>query len=103
MQASLPADLVPVGTTTLVLGTAGSCAAFLAIGQALFQTRLSSMLSGVVPADMVAAIASAGATNLRSVVSLEQLPTVLRVYSMAVTEVFVCTYIFNGLLLSWLG
>jgi hypothetical protein len=72
-----------------LFGTSASCAAFLAIGQAVFESQLSKYLSAVVPTATVDAIILLGATNIRSVVSLEQLPVVLLAYSKAVTQVFV--------------
>jgi hypothetical protein len=89
MQASLPTEMVPIGVTTLLFGTSAGCAAFLAIGQAVFESQLSKHLSAVVPTATVDAIILLGATNIRSVVSLEQLPFVLLAYSKAVTQVFV--------------
>ena len=89
MQASLPTELVPIGVTTLLFGTSASCAASLAIGQAVFESQLTKYLTKVIPTATVEAVISAGATNFRSVVSLEQLPLVLHAYSKSVTEVFV--------------
>ena len=93
MQASLPTELVPIGVTTLLFGTSVSCAAFLAIGQAVFESQLSKYLSGVVPTATAEAIISVGATDIRSVVSLEQLPFVLLAYSKAITQVFVSLFL----------
>ena len=64
---------------------------FLAVGQAVFQERLTSELYQVVPTDVVNAVISVGATRIRSVVSPQDLAVVLRAYSSAVTQVFVCT------------
>ncbi|KAI1114207.1 major facilitator superfamily domain-containing protein [Nemania sp. NC0429] len=88
MQASLPADIVPLGATTLLTVISFSCAIFLAIGQAIFQRGLISNLSLVVSADTVQGIISGGATNIPSFVSPSVLPLVLQQYSKAVTQVF---------------
>lgn len=88
MQASLPADLVPIGATTLLFGISTSCAVFLAIGDAVFQQRLHLNLENVVSEDVTNAVISAGATKIRSIVSADELPAVLRAYSKAVTQVF---------------
>lgn len=88
MQASLPPELVPIGATTLLFGISASCAVFLAIGQAVFQGRLTKELAQVVSADIVTEVLSVGATNIRSVVSAQDLPAVLRAYSKAVTQVW---------------
>ena len=90
MQASLPQDLVPIGATTLLAGISTSCAIFLSIGQTLFNARLSTDLSHVVPADVVTRVVSVGATSVRSVVGANDLPAVLQAYSKTVTQVFVC-------------
>lgn len=91
MQASLPADLVPIGATTLLFGISTSCSVFLAIGEAVFQQRLQVNLENVVSRDVTNAVISAGATQIRSIVSADELPVVLRAYSKAVTQVFVRT------------
>ncbi|PQE28116.1 Major facilitator superfamily domain general substrate transporter protein [Rutstroemia sp. NJR-2017a BBW] len=88
MQASLPADLVPIGATTLLFGISMSCAVFLAIGQAVFQQRLQIDLENVVSQNVTRAVISAGATRIRSIVSADELPAVLQAYSKAVTQVF---------------
>ncbi|KAM0798244.1 hypothetical protein BDR22DRAFT_913968 [Usnea florida] len=88
MQASLPQDLVPIGATTLLFGISTSCAIFLSIGQTLFNSRLSTNLSQVVPPDIARKVMSVGATNVRSVVSSGDLTAVLQAYSNAVTQIF---------------
>ena len=90
MQASFPQDLVPIGASTLLFGISTSCAVFLAIGQTLFNTRLSISPSRVVPADVVTRVVSVGATSVRLAVGANEIPAVLQVYSKAVTQVFVC-------------
>lgn len=47
MQASLPQDLVPLGSSTLLTVISASCSIFTAIGQAVFQRRLQVDLAGV--------------------------------------------------------
>lgn len=73
----------------LPFGMSTSCAIFLAAGQSVFQERLAHDVSHVVPEDTVNAILSVGATQIRSVISPQQIVTVTRSYSSAVTEVFV--------------
>ncbi|KAF2478181.1 MFS general substrate transporter [Lindgomyces ingoldianus] len=87
-QASLPQDLVPIGATTLLFGISASCAVFLAVGQAVFQERLMNDLSQVVSEKVVKDVISVGATQVREVVSAQDLPVVLNAYSKAVTQVF---------------
>ena len=90
MQASLPQDLVPIGATTLLSGNSTSCAVFLSISQALYNNRLSTNLSQIIPPELASKVISVGATNVRSVVSRGDLTAVLQAYSNAVAEVFVC-------------
>ena len=90
VQATLPKDLVPIGATTLLFGMSTSCAVFLAVGQAVFQDRLSSELSQVVPSSVVKEIISVGATQIHTVVNTQDVAGVINAYSDAVAQVFVC-------------
>lgn len=86
VQASLPPGLVPVGDNTLLFGMSISCAVFLTACQSVFQERLVHHLARVVPADTVKEVLSVGTIQILSVVSLQQIMTVIRTYSSAVTE-----------------
>ncbi|KAH4161849.1 hypothetical protein HBI04_127330 [Parastagonospora nodorum] len=88
MQASLPKDLVPLGATNLLMVISTSCAIFLAIGQAVFQGRLATNLAEIVSPDIAEKVVSVGVTRFRDVVSLVDLPGVLRAYSDSATDVF---------------
>ncbi|KAJ8133036.1 hypothetical protein O1611_g589 [Lasiodiplodia mahajangana] len=88
MQASLPQDLVPIGTSTLLAGISTSCAVFNAVAQAVFQQRIQVNLDGIVSPDTVTAIINAGALNYPSLVDPETLPLVIRAYSKAITQLF---------------
>ena len=90
VQATLPKELVPIGATTLLFGMSTSCAVFLAVGQAVFQSRLSSELLQVLPTSVVNEIISVGATQIRTVTSMQNFAAVIHAYSEAVTQVFVC-------------
>ncbi|KAF7863966.1 hypothetical protein EAF04_006931 [Stromatinia cepivora] len=87
LQASLPAELVPIGATTLLFGISTSCAVFLAIGQAVFQECLQTNLSEVVSPDVVNAVISVGANSFWTVVSKADLQAVIRAYSDSATQV----------------
>lgn len=103
MQSSLPQDLVPLGSSTLLSVISTSCAIFLAIGQTVFQGRLQANLSTVVSNDVVDEIINSGVTKVGSLVDASELPTVIQKYSLSVTQVFVsicpipfmshCTYV----------
>ncbi|KAL2020338.1 hypothetical protein VTK56DRAFT_8566 [Thermocarpiscus australiensis] len=88
MQASLPQDLVPVGSSTLLAIISTSCAIFMAVGQAVFQRQLTKNLGGVVDDAMVERIIDSGVTSVREVVSPAQLREVIDKYSLSVTQVF---------------
>ncbi|KAF1964989.1 MFS general substrate transporter [Bimuria novae-zelandiae CBS 107.79] len=65
------------------------CAIFLAVGQAVFEDRLSVNLSKVVDPDVISRVIEAGASNVREAVGDSDLPAVLDAYNTAVTQVFV--------------
>ncbi|KAI8966713.1 major facilitator superfamily domain-containing protein [Daldinia sp. FL1419] len=88
MQASLPKSIVPLGASTLLLIISTSCAIFLAVGQAVFDTALRSTLAPILPPDAVEVVLSVGATDVRSVVDASDLPAVISAYSKAITQVF---------------
>ncbi|KAJ5921345.1 MFS general substrate transporter [Penicillium verhagenii] len=90
-QASLPAELVPLGATSLLFMISASCAIFLAIGDAIFEAQLRKHLNGVVSATLVEEVISTGATHVRSVIPDESLSVVIAAYSKAVTQVFYLT------------
>lgn len=89
MQTSLPPDLVPTGSSNLLMFVSTSCSVFLALGQVIFQKGLVTRLSDVVTPDLAGAVISAGATNFRSVVPASDLPAVVEAYGKSCTEVFV--------------
>ncbi|KAI0889803.1 major facilitator superfamily domain-containing protein [Annulohypoxylon maeteangense] len=88
MQASLPKELVPIGATTLLTIISTSCSVFLAVGQTVFQSALRINLAPIVSSNTIDAIISAGATNVGSVVDAQDLPSVIKAYGKAVTQVF---------------
>ncbi|KAI1183938.1 MFS general substrate transporter [Nemania serpens] len=88
MQSSLPQDLVALGSSTLLSIISMSCAIFIAIGQAIFQRQLQNNLGSVVGGDVVKDIINSGVTDLSSLVSASDLPTVIQKYSLSVTQVF---------------
>jgi hypothetical protein len=94
MQSSLPPELVPTGSSNLLMFVSTSCSIFLAIGQAIFQKRLEVNLSAILPSTLVEEIVSAGATNFQSLVPPSvNLSSVVEAYSRSITQVFVS----NGL------
>ncbi|XXH01735.1 hypothetical protein Hte_008096 [Hypoxylon texense] len=92
MQSSLPQDLVPLGSSTLLSVISTSCAIYLAIGQTVFQGRLQTNLGTVVSNDVVEEIINSGVTSVRSLIDASELPMVIQKYSLSVTQVFVSTF-----------
>ncbi|PWY71323.1 MFS general substrate transporter [Aspergillus eucalypticola CBS 122712] len=91
VRASVPQDLVPVGAITLLFVNSGSCAIFLAIGEAVFQTQLKNKLADIASAMVANEVISAGASGWRSFVPSTETLVVISVYSSAVTRVFYLT------------
>ena len=88
MQSSLKSDLVPIGSTTLVFGMSVSCAVFLAVGQAIFQSRLLQNLEMAFSEQDAHAIISAGASQAQYFGSSSN-HAVANAYSNAIADVFV--------------
>lgn len=91
MQSSLPQELVPIGSSTLLAIISISCAIFMAIGQTVFNERLKINLATTISQEAVNQIINSGVTSLRSLVSASDLPAVIKEYSRAVTQVWVST------------
>ncbi|KAH6843332.1 hypothetical protein B0I37DRAFT_357300 [Chaetomium sp. MPI-CAGE-AT-0009] len=88
MQSSLPQDLVPLGSSTLLAVISTSCSIFMAIGQAVFQRQLLVNLSGVIPSRLVQDLIDSGVTSVSSHVDAPELVAVIEKYSLSVTQVF---------------
>ncbi|KAI1145158.1 hypothetical protein F4825DRAFT_457795 [Nemania diffusa] len=89
MQTSLPPELAPTGSSNLLMFVSTSCSVFLAIGQLVFQKRLETNLSSVVPPNVVSDIISAGATNFRSVLPPSaDVSATVQAYGKSVTQTF---------------
>lgn len=93
MQASLPKELVPLGASTLLMVISTSCAIFLAVGQAVFQKRLSVNLSSILSPETVSQIVyGTGATEIKSVIPPGgDVAAVIEQYSRSITQVLVST------------
>ncbi|KAK4169836.1 putative HC-toxin efflux carrier [Cladorrhinum sp. PSN259] len=88
MQASLPQDLVPLGSSTLLAVISTSCAIFAAIGQAVFQRELKVNLGKVVSDEVVERIIDSGVTDIGKIVAPDVLRRVIDEYSESVTNTF---------------
>lgn len=89
MQSSLPQDLVPLGSSTLLSVISTSCAIFMAVGQAVFQRQLQHNLGDILPEDTVAKIIDSGVTDLSSLVDPSMLRELVDRYSLSITQIFV--------------
>ncbi|CAH0021576.1 unnamed protein product [Clonostachys rhizophaga] len=91
MQSSLPQDLVPLGSSTLLTIISTSCAVFMGIGQAVFEKRLKLNLESSVSKDIAQQIISAGATDVRSLIGpndTNELPIIINQYSKSISEIW---------------
>ncbi|KAL8398464.1 hypothetical protein RB596_005839 [Gaeumannomyces avenae] len=88
VQAVLPIEDVPTGTSVVVfLQTLGG-ALFVSIGHNVFTNRLVENLSVLFPGVDVAAVLKSGATGLANSLTPEMVPVVLAAYSAALTKIF---------------
>ncbi|TQW00433.1 hypothetical protein V2A60_001515 [Cordyceps javanica] len=102
IQAHTPPALASVATATMVLFQTFFGSVFLAIINTLFNTKLKQELNSRLPEIGADKIISAGAADIKSVVSADKIDQVLESYSLGVNEVFyaiaaicVCMFIFS--------
>ncbi|KAI1809977.1 major facilitator superfamily domain-containing protein [Poronia punctata] len=91
LQSSMPKELVPIGSSTLLTVISISCSVFLAVGQLIFQNRLFSNLSPLVSKDTIDEIIRVGARNIATVVGENDYPAVIEGYGKSITQVFYLT------------
>ncbi|KAJ7622163.1 major facilitator superfamily transporter [Roridomyces roridus] len=96
-QAVLAIGDVPVGTTIMLFMQLLGGAIFVSAGQTVFQNRLLIGLATHVPGVDPQLVFDAGATNLRSVVPMELLASVLEVYNDALRAVYYLIVALAGL------
>lgn len=89
-QNVLPRADVPLGLALMFFMQQLGGSVFLAVSQNVFSSRLVDSLSGIADLD-TEAIVHTGATDLRNIVPLDQLNTVIYAYSHALTRVFILT------------
>ncbi|EAU32610.1 conserved hypothetical protein [Aspergillus terreus NIH2624] len=88
VQASLPFPDIPTATALMMFAQTLGGAIFCSVGQNIFTNQLLKNLMHDVPSVNAPQVIGAGATELRNVVPVEQLPAVLQAYSRAITEAF---------------
>ena len=89
-QNVLPRADVPLGMALMFFMQQLGGSVFVAVSQNIFSSRLVDSLSGHAGLD-TGAIVNTGATDLRTIVPLDQFNTVVRAYSHALTRVFILT------------
>ena len=94
-QTVLPRKDVPLGLSLMFFCQQVGGAIFLAVSQNVFSSTLVNSLSGKAGLD-AKAIVNTGATNLRTVVPKDQVTTVVKAYSHALTRVYLLTAILNA-------
>lgn len=91
MQAVLPADLVPVASTTLLFAMTASCSILLAGGQAIFRPSLARYLLRVVSQEETDRLIAAGAADVKAAIQTagNNSTAVIDAYNHALTNTFV--------------
>lgn len=89
MQASLPAQDVPVGTALMIFYQTLGGAVFLIVAQNIFQNELVKKLTAKnIPGVDASSVAAAGATEVRNLVPAQYLGEALEAYNAAVVRTF---------------
>ena len=105
-QTVLSKQDVPVGASLMIFAQSLGGAIFISVGQSVFTNRLASGLDQI-PGINPQALINAGATNLRSIVTPQQLDSVLVIYNQALTRAFdvalgvSCAAILGALAVEW--
>jgi hypothetical protein len=89
IQNFLPAKQVSMATSQVFFWQYLGGSTFLAVGQTIFANSLRSSLRKNAPSVDANAIISAGAATIRTHVSKQDLPGVLRAYNVAIRSTFV--------------
>jgi hypothetical protein len=88
IQTHLPPQTVPIGQALLIFLQTFGGAFFLAIGQTLFNSSLLEALRKYAPNVNIQAVINAGASGVHSIVSTQELPSVLKAYNESVDHEF---------------
>ncbi|KAJ5097785.1 hypothetical protein N7456_008506 [Penicillium angulare] len=100
IQAVLPKADIPAGASIVVLLQTLSGAIFVTVGQNVLQNKLMQNLNTAFPSGSifdVSKIITVGTSNLRSIVSAEDLDKVVVAYNSALTRVFLVAAIMSSL------
>jgi hypothetical protein len=109
VQAALKTEDIPVGTSVVMfLQTLGGTI-FVSIGNSIFTNSIVSSLEQNVPSVNPATITAAGASDIQSIVSAEDLPQVLVAYNHALNQAFLAAAsmaalsVFGSVLVPWMS
>jgi hypothetical protein len=98
IQIVLPLDEVAIGTAAVVAFQSLGGAIFVSVGNTILQNSLlSAANSNQLPGVDIQAVLSAGASSFRNVVTAEQLPALIDIYSGALRKVFIAAIPMIGL------
>ena len=98
VQIVLPLNEVAVGTAAVVAFQSLGGAVFVSVGNTILQNTLQDAVNhGELPGVNLSAVVSAGASELRNVVSSSELPALLNVYNSALQKVFIAATTMCGL------
>lgn len=99
IQAVLPKADIPAGVSIVVLIQTLSGAIFIAIGQAVLQNELAQNIEATIPNTGldISRLATVGTTELRSLVSPQDLQAVLIAYNSALIHVFIVAVVLSAL------
>ena len=93
VQRVLPKSTVAIGSNTIVFAQALSGAVFLAVADAVFQSKLRDALSRTTLSEStIASILGAGALGYRQFVQGDDLRLVATCFNFAITRVFVSAF-----------
>jgi hypothetical protein len=98
VQTVMPRKDVPLGMAIIFLQQQLGGAIFVAVAQSIFSSKLVHRLSGVAGLDPHV-IVNTGATDLRKVVPVEELTTVVKAYSYALTWTFIMAAILSAVMI----
>ncbi|KAJ5444181.1 uncharacterized protein N7458_008053 [Penicillium daleae] len=88
VQNTLPPSQISIAMSILMFIQTLSGAVFLTFADVIFSTGLKSLIPKYAPGVSAQAVIAAGATGIRDVVSIQDLPGVLKAYAKSVDHVF---------------
>lgn len=86
----LPKDDIAVGTTLMGFTQNLGGTIFVSVSQSILATSLRSNLAVTLPGFDSSVISKSGATDIRNLVTAQQLPVVLLAYNAAINNLFYC-------------